>query len=118
MKFLRKELNFIQAVFLFRAFLLYIKMDISFTSDQESRPFILYLCFKLTYISAHFRWEIMQIFTKEQLRKAVHSFKHDLLFFFIYKDGLKSQELKESWLLGQMCAYNRGQSVSTLDGDI
>lgn len=33
-------------------------------------------------------------------------------------DGLKSQELKESWLLGQMCAYNRGQSVSTLDGDI
>lgn len=59
-------------------------MDISFTSDQESRPFILYLCFKLTYISAHFRWEIMQIFTKEQLRKAVHSFKHDLLFFFLY----------------------------------
>lgn len=38
--------------------------------------------------------------------------------FFLYMDGLKSQELKESWLLGQMCAYNRGQSVSTLDGDI
>lgn len=84
MKFLRKELHFIRAVFLFRVFLLYIKMDISFTSDQESRPFFLYLCFKLTYISAHFRWEIMPIFTKEQLRKAVHSFKHDLLFFFIY----------------------------------
>lgn len=82
-------------------------MDISFTSDQESRPFIFYLCFKLTYISAHFRWEIMQIFIKEQLRKAVHSFKHDLLFHF-YMHGLKSQELKESWLLGQSVRLQQG----------
>lgn len=84
MKFLRKELHFIRAVFLFRAFLLYIKMDISFTSDQESRPFFLYLCFKLTYISAHFRWEIMPIFYQRAAEKSSSFFQAWPAFFFIY----------------------------------
>lgn len=87
-------------------------MDISFTSDQESRPFFLYLCFKLTYISAHFRWEIMQIFTKEQLRKAVHSFKHDLLFFYIWMDwNLRNWKKAGCWV---RCVPTTGGSLFPL----
>lgn len=60
----------------------------------------------------------MQIFYQRAAEKSSSFFQAWPAFFFLYMDGLKSQELKESWLLGQMCAYNRGQSVSTLDGDI